>query len=246
MDIGTAIGLTLALGAGAVAKGATGMGLPLIALPALTALVGIQHAIGIMLIPALVTNVWQVWRFRAERSGPALAFLARFLVSGALGVAAGTWALDALPERSLVMALGLILLGYVALRLVQPDFVVNALQAKRFSTPLGFGAGALQGATGVSAPLGVSFIHAMRLPRPAHVFAVSTMFLGFALVQFAAMTAAGIYRLPWLAQGLFALLPVLALMPVGEALARRFSRQTFDRVILAALALLGVKLLIGG
>ncbi len=85
----------------------------------------------------------------------------------------------------------------------------------------------------------------MQLPRPAHVFAVSAMFLGFALVQVCAVTAAGIYRLPWLAQGFFALVPVLAFMPVGEALARRFSRQTFDRLILAALALLGAKLLTG-
>ncbi len=109
MDIGTAIGLGLALGAGAVAKGATGMGLPLVALPALTALVGIQHAIGIMLVPAIATNLWQVWRYRDERRDGALAFLPRFLVAGAVGIAAGTWALDALPERSLVMALGAIL-----------------------------------------------------------------------------------------------------------------------------------------
>lgn len=245
METSTLIGLVVALGAGAVAKGATGMGLPLVALPSLAAILGLQHAIGVILIPILVTNAWQVWRFRGVRHGVGLAFLPRFLAAGAIGVAIGTWALDALPERSLMLGLGLILIGYVALRLVHQHAAVAPALARRLSPPVGLAAGALQGATGISAPIGVTFIHAMGLERSEHVYAVSAMFLGFALVQIPAVAIAGIYERAWLGQGLFALLPVVLFMPLGELLGRRFSRKAFDRLILAFLAVMGTKLVLG-
>src|SRR6218665_2005080 len=106
--------MTLALAAGAVVKGASGMGLPLIALPVLTSVFGLQHAVGLMTIPLIVTNFWQVWRFRSEARQPRLAFMPWFLVGGAVGIVIGTWALTTLPERVLVLSLGLILLVYAA------------------------------------------------------------------------------------------------------------------------------------
>ena len=245
METSTLIGMTVALAAGAVAKGATGMGLPLVALPSLAAILGLQHAIGVLLIPILVTNAWQVWRFRAARRGAGLAFLPRFLVAGAVGVAIGTWALGALPERSLLFGLGAILVGYVALRLARPHVAVGPALAIRLAPPVALAAGALQGATGISAPIGVTFIHAMRLERAEHVFAVSAMFLGFSLVQLPAVAIAGIYQQAWLAHGLYALLPVMAFMPLGDMLGRRFSREAFDRLILGFLALMGAKLVLG-
>lgn len=245
MDLSLLLWLTLVLGLGAMVKGATGMGLPLVALPALTALLGLQQAIGVMLLPILVSNAWQVWRHRAARRGSALAFLPRFLAAGGVGIGLGTVALGSLPERALVLTLGLILLGYVGLRLTQPGLRVGRSAAVGLSPPMGIAAGALQGATGISAPIGVTFIHAMGLGREAHVFAVSAMFLTFAVVQLPAIILAGIYEAAWLAQGLFALLPVAAFMPLGERLARRVSRETFDRLVLAFLALMGAKLTLG-
>lgn len=245
METTTLIGVTLALAAGAVAKGATGMGLPLVALPPLAALLGLQHAIGVLLIPILVTNAAQVWRFRAARHGAGLAFLPRCLWAGAVGIGIGTWALDALPERSLLFGLGLILMAYLALRLLRPGAMVSPALALRYGAPVGVAAGALQGATGISAPVGVTFIHAMRLERPEHVFAVSAMFLTFAVVQLPAVVLAGIFETAWLGQGVLALLPALAFMPLGDRLARRFSRVTFDRLILGFLAVMGVKLVFG-
>ncbi len=243
MDLTQYAVIALALAGGALAKGATGMGLPLIALPVLTTALGLQHAIVVMTIPILVTNTWQVWTFRAEFADPALHFLRPMLVAGAVGVAVGTWMLTALPERWLAMALGLILLAYLALRLARPDLKIGMEAGRRAAGPLGLGAGLLQGATGISAPLGVTFIHAMRLHRPAHVGAVSAMFLALAVMQLPALAVAGLITAERLAQGLFALLPILIFMPVGQWLARRLSVAAFDRMILIFLGLIGLKLL---
>ena len=237
--------MILALAAGAVVKGATGMGLPLIALPVLTAAFGLQHAVGLITIPLIVTNIWQVWRFRAEARGPHLAFMPWFLVAGAAGIGIGTWALTTLPERILVLALGILLLAYVAMRLSRPHWSLSLELAHRLGPLAGTGAGILQGATGISSPIGVTFIHAMKLDRTAHVFTVSAMFLLFSVVQLPSLWIAGVMRPEWLVQGLLALIPILLFMPLGQWLSSKLSRQAFDRMILVFLGLIGLKMVLG-
>ncbi|MCC5968862.1 MAG: sulfite exporter TauE/SafE family protein [Pararhodobacter sp.] len=245
MELQTLLLLTLALGAGAIAKGATGLGLPLIALPLLAASVGLQQAIGVIMIPIILSNVYQVWTYRDARALPGLAFLPRFLLGGAVGIVLGTWALDSLPERMLEMGLGAMLLSYVALRLARPEFALSAVIARRMSAPVGLAAGTLMGATGIAAPIGVTFIHALGLERRASVLAVSVMFLGFASVQFPALIFAGIYQPEWVWQGLFACLPIMLFMPVGDWLGRRASPKLFDRLILVFLCVAGIGMALG-
>ncbi|ODT72787.1 MAG: hypothetical protein ABS75_03005 [Pelagibacterium sp. SCN 63-23] len=244
-DLARLVIMGAALAAGAVVKGATGMGLPLVALPVLATVFGLQHAVALMTVPILYTNLFQVWRFRAHARDSRMGFLPPFLVGGAIGVAIGTWALTSLPERALLLALGLILLSYVGLRLFLPHVAIGPALARKTGPLAGLGAGVLQGATGISAPIGVTFIHAMALEREALVFAISTMFLLFALTQMAALGLAGVLGPTELMEGALALVPILLFMPIGQALAARLSRQAFDRMMLIFLGLIGAKMVLG-
>jgi uncharacterized membrane protein YfcA len=237
--------MAAALAAGAVVKGATGMGLPLVALPALTAVFGLQHAVSVLIVPILVSNAWQVWRHREVKGDVRLRFLPMLLAGGALGVVGGTWLLIAVPERQLLFGLGALLLTYVVIRLARPAWAVDERTGRAGAFPIGLGAGMLQGATGISAPLGVTFIHAMRLGREAHVFAVSAMFLLFAVVQLPSLLVSGVMRAEWLVQGALALVPILLFMPLGQWLAGKLSATTFDRLLLVFLGAIGVKLVAG-
>lgn len=234
-----------ALAAGAVVKGATGMGLPLVALPVITAVFGLQHAVSVMAVVQIITNSMQLWQFRAEARNERMHFLPLFLVAGVCGVLVGTWALSSLPERVLVFSLGLLLLGYFALKLIAPHFVVSPRNARGFGPFAGFGSGALQGATGISAPIGVTFIHAMGLERTAHLYAVSAMFLVLGLVQFPALLLSGIMQPAWVVQSVLALIPIAIFMPLGQRLAGRLSRRAFDRLILVFLGAMGLKMVLG-
>lgn len=234
-----------ALAGGGLVKGATGMGMPLVALPALTAALGLTHAIGLLVLPVLVSNLWQVVRLRRERGAPELRFMPAFLVAVAAGVVGGTWLLKTLPERWLLVALGLLLIGYVVLRVARPALTIGPGLARRLGIPVGAAAGILNGATGISAPVGVTFIHGMALERDVHVFAVSTMFLVMGTVQLPAMLVAGLLQPVWLLEGALALVPILLAMPVGRAIAERMSRAAFDRLILVFLGLIGIKMLAG-
>ena len=237
--------MVLALAAGAVVKGASGMGLPLIALPVITAFFGLQHAIGLMVVPLIVTNAWQVWRFRGEAGNPRLAFMPVFLVTGSIGIALGTWALTSLPERLLVLGLGCLLLAYVGLRLATPHWSLPLPVARRLAPFTGVGGGILQGATGVSGPIGMTYIHAMALEREAMVFAVSAMFFVLAAVQLPSLWIAGVLQPEWMLQGVLALVPIFVFMPLGQWLGGRLSRRAFDRMILFFLAAIGLKMVLG-
>lgn len=245
MDIVSYLVIFAALAAGAVAKGATGMGLPLVALPSLAAVFGLPHAIGIMVIPILVSNAWQLWRLRAARAAPHLGFMPVFLAVMAVGVVAGTWLLKTLPEQWLIVTLGLLLIGYVILRLTRPSAIIGPQLARRAAPAVGLASGVLNGATGVSSPISVTFIHWMKLERDTHVFVVSAMFLVMGAVQLPALIVAGLMHPFWLVEGLFALVPILLFMPVGRMVALRMSREGFDRLVLVFLGLIGVKMLVG-
>ncbi|SMQ85872.1 hypothetical protein SAMN06295905_3166 [Devosia lucknowensis] len=237
--------MVAALGAGAVVKGATGMGLPLVALPVLATFFGLQHAICIMAVTQVLTNSVQIWQFRDEARNPQMRFLPWFLAAGGVGVILGTWLLSNLPERVLVVSLGALLLGYFVLKLTRPHITIGPRAARMFGPLAGFGSGTLQGATGISAPIGVTFIHAMGMERRAHVYAVSAMFLVLGLVQLPALFIAGIMQPHWVLQAILAMIPILVFMPVGQALAGRLSRQAFDRMILIFLGLIGLKMVLG-
>lgn len=245
MDFSNLVIIFFAVGIGAAIKGATGMGMPLIAIPMLASFLGLQHALAILVAPVLVSNVWQLWRLRAARRDSPLGFLVPMLAACAVGVVIGTWFLTTVPERGLTFALGALLVSYMVFRVARPSFVLGPDAAKRWAMPAGLATGMLHGATGIAAPTGVTFVHAMRFGRDAHVFAVSSMFLMLAVIQAPSLWIAGVWQPQFMLESLFALVPTFALMPLGHWLGDRLSQKAFDRMILAFLGVIGVKMLLG-
>ena len=245
MDFWNLAVIFVALAAGGIAKGATGMGLPLVALPVLASAFGLTHAIGLMVVPVLISNLWQVWSMRQFRHAEGLRFMPRFLVGIAAGVIAGTWLLKTMPERWLVVGLGLMLVGYVVFRLLRPAATIGPALAQRAALPVGFAGGLLNGATGTSAPVSVTFIHWMKLERDTHVFVVSAMFFVVGAIHLPSLAIAGLLEPVWLLEGAFALIPTLLFMPLGRWFALRLSREAFDRLLMIFLGLVGIKMLLG-
>jgi len=231
-----------ALGLGGFVKGATGMGLPLVSVPALAAFLGVPHTLAILTVPLIVTNGWQVWRFFPNRHGTG--FLVRLLPAGAIGIVIGTWALTALPVRALSLVLAALVVSYIALLLARPQLRLSPETGLTLSPAVGLVSGVLQAATGISAPTSITFIHALGLTPRGFVFAVSAMFLLFSTAQLAALAVAGIMTWGRFLEGWVALIPVVLMMPVGAWAASLLSRQTFDRLILGLLAALACKLIV--
>lgn len=231
----------LCLAAGGVLKGATGAGAPVLAVPALAMMFDVRVAVVTMLVPNLLTNLWQAWQFRDDRLPNR--FVLAFSLAGAAGVIGGTVMLAAFSPRVLLLIVAIAVLLYIATRLARPDLLLARDVAQRLAIPAGTVAGILQGSGGLSAPVSLTFLNAMGLTRPHFISTVSIYFAVMTVAQIPMMGALGLLTWQGLALSFLAMFPILAFMPFGAMLARRFSKQAFDRAILCLLTVLAIKLI---
>ncbi len=226
---------------GGVLKGATGSGAPLVAVPLLTLFYDPQTAIAIFAIPNVLPNIWQTWRFREHRM-PA-SFLWRFAGCGLLGAIIGTVFLATLPSSWLSLGVALAVLVYVAFKVRNSAWKLPMASANRLAAPAGTIAGMLQGATGISAPVSITFLNAMGMKRERFVPTISTYFISVGVAQIPLLLWFNVLTLQWAMMGVLSLVPLIAGMPVGNWLARYISAAQFNRLTLAILVVLALGIL---
>lgn len=237
------VAVLIAVSIGALVKSVTGMGLPLVAIPVMAPLVGIEDAVVIMSFPNLLANAYLVWRHRAGRAeAPPLG---RFLVAGIVGTVAGVLLLSLLSEDVLGAALAVAVFAYIGWRVRWPEARMSPQLAQRIAPAAGSVAGVFQGAIGVSGPMVVSYVHALRPPRSGHLFSVTTLFLVINSTQFVGLVATGLLTGERFVASLAATVPVMAATLGGSRLGDRMGRAGFDRAVLATLGAAGVVLVIG-
>ncbi|MFT4174599.1 MAG: sulfite exporter TauE/SafE family protein [Rhodocyclaceae bacterium] len=221
-------------------KGVTGMGLPTIAMGLMGSIMPPATAAALLVIPSLVTNVWQLL------AGPASARLVRRLWPMMAAVAVGTTASTALLARIDAtlsgLALGIALMAYAAYALWAPAWSLPP-RTERWLSPLaGLITGIVTGATGVFVMPAVPYLQSLRLEKDELVqalglsFTVSTLALAAGLLAHDALPAR---QLGWSAA---AVVPALAGMWWGQAIRARIGARTFRRCFLLLLCVLGLEL----
>ncbi|MDR5903702.1 sulfite exporter TauE/SafE family protein [Franzmannia qiaohouensis] len=232
--------LTLVL-AGFV-KGAIGSGVPLIVVPIFTVLYDIQTAIVVLLVPNLLSNMLQVWRYR--RHLLPLRFLIWFAVAGGVGVLLGTWALVSINEKLLSITVAVTMLAYLGLRVLRRDAELGHALANKLVIPAGLCGGVLQGAVGMSAPVSVAFLNFMRLERRVFIGSISTFFAAITVVQLPALLSVGLVTWPLAMASVAAFLVIWLAMPLGGRLGQYLARDVIDKVIMALLFLIAMRILL--
>ncbi|MEM6636541.1 MAG: sulfite exporter TauE/SafE family protein [Pseudomonadota bacterium] len=225
---------------GGFLKGATGAGTPVVGVPILAIVFGVPKAVAIFSVLNLFSNVWQAWSYRNALARAR--FVAVFAIAGALGAAAGSVLLASLPTDVLMGAVATIVFLYVGVRLAHPDWKIERALGEALAGPVGFVAGIMQGAGGISAPVSVTYLNAMRLDRPEFVATISVFFFMMSVLQIPALAALGV--LTWERAGLafLAAIPLFGAMPLGEMAAKKVSKETFDKMIIALLVLVALRL----
>ncbi|MEH6725572.1 MAG: sulfite exporter TauE/SafE family protein [Hyphomicrobiales bacterium] len=230
----------LSFALGGILKGATGAGAPVVAVPIIALFYDVPTAVTIFVIPNLLSNTWQAWSYRKDQLPPALTY--RFAGTGVIGAIAGTYMLAYLPTDLLTMMIAVAVTGYIVFRLVKPEWVLEYATALRVVVPVGSVAGVLQGSLGISAPISLTFLNAMKLERSQFIATVSLFFVSMAFIQLPFLIGLGLMTTERFWISCLALIPMIGGMPLGSFLARYVPRSVFDKVILAMLALIAVKL----
>jgi uncharacterized membrane protein YfcA len=240
MDAADIVIALFGIALGGFLKGATGAGTPVVGVPILAIVFGVPKAVAIFSVLNLMSNAWQAWAYRG--SVGRTRFVAMFAAAGALGAAAGSVLLATLPTEILMGSLSAIVFFYIALRLLRPDWRIERARGEAVAAPVGLVGGLMQGAGGISAPVSVTFLNAMRLERSEFIATISIFFFMMSVLQIPSLAALGV--LTWDRAGLavLAAIPLFAAMPLGERAARHVSKETFDRMILVLLAVVALRL----
>lgn len=228
--------------AGGLLKGATGAGAPVIGVPVLAALTDVQFAVAVFVTSNLLTNFNQAWQHRKARLP--WQFMVLFAGGGALGAMAGTFLLAGLPSDTLSIGMALVVLGYVGFKVLNADWVLSYAAGVKLAGPIGFLGGALQGATGISAPASITFLNALKLPRSTFIATISVFFIVMSIGQIEQLVVLGILNWHRFILGLGVTVAIAAFMPLGNLLARHLARETFDKIMLGMLTVIAVKILV--
>jgi len=240
MDIQTLILVAAAFAFGGILKGATGAGAPIIAVPLLTLLYDVRFAVAVFVIPNAVPNIWQAWSYRGQ--GLKVSFVVSLAVAGGIGAGIGSVALAGLSAETLTAGVAIALILYVGFRLLKPGWMLGHELASRIVFPVGLVAGFLQGATGLSAPVSITFLNAMKLERGQFIATISVFFVALAVVQLPFLAYYGIMTGERFIYSVLALIPLALFMPLGTWLGQHMSRKLFDMAIMALLSSLAIKL----
>ncbi|MGE4369175.1 MAG: sulfite exporter TauE/SafE family protein [Burkholderiaceae bacterium] len=223
-------------------KGVTGMGLPTVAMGLLGSIMSPLAAAALLVIPSLVTNVWQLF------VGPSLSTVLRRFWPAMLGIVIGTttatqFLVSVDPVASRVV-LGVALIGYAVYALLSPCLSL-APGHERWMSPLaGLATGAITGVTGVFVIPAVPFFQALNLDKDELVQALGLSFTVSTLALAAGLMMHGAYMPDTMGLSMAAVLPALAGMWLGQKVRARISPAIFRRCFLLFLLALGCELAI--
>ncbi|MBT8110286.1 MAG: sulfite exporter TauE/SafE family protein [Gammaproteobacteria bacterium] len=230
-----------AVALGALIKGVTGLGLPLVAVPTIATFASVEEAVVLVIIPTFGSNLWLVGTHR--QFAGLLSGHVPFLAAGLAGSIIGTFLLTAIDDRWLKLALAVWLAVYLA-QFVVGNVLRSLFQAKgAAAAAVGFTAGTIHGATGISSHIVAPYFHGRSLAPDAYAFLVACAFLTFSAAQLVTAASTQLFTADRLLIGLVALLPTLVFTQAGIRLARIVSDSAFQKILIAVFVLMEIKLI---
>ena len=219
-------------------KGVVGFGLPLVSITLLTPLYGLVDAIGLMLIPAIVTNFWQA--ITGDKFIVLWRRLWTLFVAGALCALLAANILVRVDTRGFTILLGMIILAYSVIGLSSWQLPEPGRQEKWLSPITGMLTGTLVGLTGVSVFPMTSYLHALRLDRQTQFQAMGMWFLAVMFVISAVFGWQGGFPEAIVGLGVTGTLAGLVGMMLGQLIGKHLSESVFQQVFFVTLGVLGV------
>jgi uncharacterized membrane protein YfcA len=223
-------------------KGVTGMGLPTVAIGLLGLMMMPAEAAALLVIPSLITNVWQYGAGRNRLP------LLRRMWPMLLAICVATWATAGLIAGSSAgrasTALGAALIVYAIIGLARVHLFIPNRTEPWLSPVIGAVTGLVTGATGVFVIPAVPYLQALGLEKDDLIqalglsFTASTVALAGGLASYGAfhITAAGI--------SILCTAPALIGMFVGQWVRQKVDPATFRLLFFSGLLILGADLTI--
>ncbi|MFT7622267.1 MAG: putative membrane protein YfcA [Myxococcota bacterium] len=238
-DVSTLIVCAVVVAAGFV-NGLLGFGAGIIAMLVLSATHGLVHAASLVNILSVVLTSYMAFALRSYIDKAAVKLV---LPAGLLGVAAGVFLLDSLPEQLMTRTLGAVVILFAAWNL-RPQAKPSPLAAP-WGVVAGLASGVLQGAMNTGGPPLVAYLYSK--PGEPNIAKATTqvIFVFFALMRLPIAAAHGMITTEVLWDALFAVPTVLIGISLGLRMGERIAPERFRRLVWVAFAAMGLGLILG-
>ena len=223
-------------------KGVIGLGLPTVSMGLLAVAMAPAHALAIVIVPAILTNIWQTF------AGPYFLAIVKRLWPLLLGLPAGIWLnadmMTGPYARYGTVLIGILLVIYAIISLQRVAITVRPRDEKWIGGIIGLATGVISAATGVQVVPSMPFMQALGMKRDELIQALGVFFTTATLAQALNLSAAGILDQSVAVPGVVALAASFTGMATGQAVRTRLEPETFRRWFLIAMILLGIYLAI--
>jgi uncharacterized membrane protein YfcA len=225
-------------------KGVIGLGLPTVAIGLLGLWMSPLQAAAILVLPSLVTNVWQAV------AGGDLPALVRRLWPMLVGICLGTFIGATMLPRDTggqsTVWLGIALALYAGLGLIKVQFSVPPRAETWAGLLMGALTGAITVATGIFVLPGTPYVQALQFERDRMVQALGLSFTVSTIALACALVYAGEMRASLAGSSTMALGAALVGMWLGQFVRARVAPATFRLCFFLGLLLLGAHLALRG
>lgn len=218
-------------------KGVIGLGFPTIILALLSIMLGVREAMALMLLPCLLTNVWQAlsggnFRYIFKKIWPLLAMvcLATYVTTSVVGN---------IDTVFLSCFLGIILLLYGSIGLTGYGLVTPKRYEKFLTPVIGVVNGTITGFTGTFVVPGVLYLQSLQIKRDQLIQAMGILF-----VTSTAALGTGLFSHKLLDNQLLffsglSLIPSFIGMFLGQKIRILLPEKGFQKIFYSSLLILG-------
>ena len=240
---GPLAGAAVAMAAGGFAKGVVGFALPLIALSVAGSFMPYDVAVAILIVPMLVSNLFQTLRNGVGAAWMSLRTFWRLNLVLVTTIAFSAQLVLVLPDRALFAILGVTVSLFAVSQLAgwQPRFPMRHRATVEVGVALV--AGFFGGLSGIWGPPLVMYLLAVDLPKTEMVRVQSLSFLLGSAVLLVAHLHSGVLNAVTLPASCWMVLPTMLAMFVGYRVHDRLDQALFRRLTLVVLVLTGLNLL---
>ena len=227
---------------GGFIKGVVGFALPMISVSGIGSLMSVEIAILALLLPSLMTNVWQALRSGFLSARGSLAKYWRIFLILPVVLAGSVQVFTLLSDAILFLVLGVIIIGFAIFEL--SGFRGELSQdSPKLEVASAMAGGVSGGLSGIWGPPVMVYLLSRNIPKREFVQTMGLVFLFGAIVLNLSHLGSGLLTASSAPFSASLVIPALLGMWAGQTVQDRLDQEKFRRITLFVLLLAGLNLL---
>lgn len=237
-----ALAVLIALFAGFV-KGVVGFAMPMIMISGLASIMAPELALAFLILPTVVTNLWQAVRGGLEAAWASARAHWRYLAILWALILVSAQLVTVLPKSAMFLILGCPVVFFAALQLAGWRLRFRAEARRAVELSVGAVAGFIGGISGVWGPPTVMYLTALDLPKAEHVRVQGVVYGSGAVMLVASHLRSGVLTAETASGSAAMLAPALIGAAIGFRVQDRIDPALFRQLTLVVLVVAGLNLI---